>query len=93
MKFYVLSGAIKNSGDFLIVERSINLLKKVYPNSTICIIKRNQSIQPYLQEINNASALIYAGGPNVCTHEYPGSTPLIKNLDEIKVPVLTLGYG
>lgn len=36
-KFYVLSGAKKNAGDYLITNRCVELLKEVYPECEIKI--------------------------------------------------------
>lgn len=38
MRFAVLSGAYKNAGDYLIVDRSIKLLSPIYPEAEFLMI-------------------------------------------------------
>ena len=93
MKFIVLSGAIKNAGDFLIVQRSLNLLKGVYPDADMQVLERSKNLAPHLQAINAADAVILAGGPCIQADIYPSGIPLVDNLDDIKVPIFTIGMG
>ena len=93
MKFAVLSGAYKNAGDFLIVNRSIELLSYVYPGCEIKTYERRKSIKPYLDEINQCDGLIFAGGPAYSPNIYPNEIPLVDNLDEITTKIYTLGLG
>lgn len=93
MKFSILSGAYINAGDFLIVDRTIKLLKYIYPN---CIIKeyiRKEKLDNYLEEINKSDALIIAGGPAYIATMYPNCIPLVENLNKIKTKIVTIGVG
>lgn len=93
MKFSILSGAIKNAGDFLIAERSIQLLKYVYTNCDIKIYNRNQSLEDKLEEINASDALVFAGGPVFLRDMYPDNIPLISELSLIRPRIFTIGLG
>lgn len=91
--FGLLSGAYKNSGDYLILNRSINLLKYVYPDCNIIIWKRNKPLDSILNQINKCDALILAGGPAYQKNIYPASIPLVENLDDIKTKICEIGLG
>lgn len=93
MKFSVLSGAYLNAGDFLIVDRSIKLLKNVYPECEIKTYERRLSLEENLEEINKSDALIFAGGPAYMTNIYPQNIPLVDDLNKIKVKMFTMGLG
>lgn len=93
MNISLLSGAVKNAGDFLIQKRSIELLKKHFPNCNIKIYNRLNSIDPYINEINNSDCIVLAGGPLVMADTYPNRIPLTNNLDDIKAPIITIGIG
>lgn len=93
MKFSVLSGAYINAGDFLIVDRSIKLLKNIYKECEIKVYERRKPLKQYLNEINKSDALIIAGGPAYMPNVYPNIIPLVENLDEIKTKIVTLGLG
>lgn len=93
MKIALLSGAYKNAGDFLIVKRSKDLLKYVYPECSITEFERRKSLLPYLDEINRHDILILAGGPAYSPSIYPDQIPLVPNLYEITIPIFALGLG
>lgn len=93
MRFSLLSGAYKNSGDYLIVERSKALLRHVYPDCEIHDYVRKNKLDDVLDEINSSDALILAGGPAYRYELYPGIVPLVADLDEIKVPIYSIGLG
>lgn len=93
MKIALLSGAYKNAGDFLIVKRSEQLLKYVYPRAEIVKYERRKSLSDRLDEINNSDYLVIAGGPAYVHNVYPDILPLVPNLNDIKVPIFALGLG
>ena len=93
MKFAVLSGAYKNAGDFLIVDRSVKLIKYVYPDCEIKLYERRKSLEPYLDEINECDALIFAGGPAYYPGIYPKEIPLVDDLDRITTKFFAIGLG
>lgn len=93
MKIGVLSGAYKNAGDFLIVNRSIALLKYILGDIEIEVFLRNQDLTPKLNEINNCDVLVLAGGPGYIPNVYPDIIPLVPNLDDIQPKIFILGMG
>jgi len=92
-KLAVLSGAYKNAGDFLIVKRSVELLKYVYPECEIVLYERRLPLSEQLDEINKMDAVILAGGPGYSPNIYPKEIPLVEDLSQIKVPIYTIGLG
>ena len=93
MKIAVLSGADKNAGDFLIVHRSKELLRNFFPGYELIDFARNGSLQTRLDELNECSLIVFAGGPGYVPNMYPGRFPLVDNLDDIKPPIMALGMG
>ena len=93
LKFAMMSGALKNAGDFLIVKRCEELIKYIYPNAELHFYMRNTSLEPYLEEINQMNAMIFCGGPAYIPQLYPQGFPLVADLDYIKIPMFALGLG
>lgn len=91
--YILLSGAKKNIGDFLIGERGRELLTHYRPDRTWESWDRFQSIEPRLDEVNAAKAVILLGGPAYATDFYPGIYPLSPKLERIQVPVIPLALG
>ncbi len=88
----ILTGAKKNIGDYLIGSRSRKLLSK-YVDEDIVELDRFQSHEGKLDLINSSRALILAGGPAYAENIYPGIYPLVKNIDDIEVPIVPFGLG
>lgn len=93
MDFAVLSGAYKNAGDFLIVDRLIKLLHYVYPDCSVILYDRGKSLDEKKEEINKKDALIIGGGPAYCVDLYPDLLPLVRDLDGITIPFVIVGGG
>lgn len=93
MNIILLSGAIKNAGDYLIVQRSKDLLKQAYPESTIEVVSRKCSLQNQLDKLNQADVLVFGGGPSYCKGLYPNDIPLVNDLNQIKTKMFFLGAG
>ena len=93
MSYVVLTGALKNVGDYLIADRAINLIKHHKPSAQIIEISRYEELDNRLDEINNSNAVILAGGPGYRYNMYPEIFKLTKNLDDIKVPIVCMGMG
>ena len=91
-KFGMLSGALKNAGDFLIVQRSEELLKSVYPNAEFHVYNRCKNLDGYLYELNKMDALILCGGPLYISRLYPDGFP-VSDLDRLQAPLFALGMG
>lgn len=92
-KFSILSGAYVNAGDFLIVDRAIQLIKHVYKDCEIVVYKRKNDLTEYIEDINKTDALILAGGPAYMMNAYPDIIPLVADLDKIKTKIVSLGLG
>lgn len=93
MRVALLSGAIKNAGDYLIVERSRALLQYMYADVEILNFVRNYSLYDDLEKVNTCNVVVLAGGPNYYKALYPESMPLVNDLSLIKPPLFILGAG
>jgi len=92
--YVLLVGAISNSGDFLIKEKAIELLKFFKPKRKIITFDRWKALnEEQIKIINNSKALILCGGPAFQYDLYPGIYPLTIGLKEIKVPIIAFGLG
>jgi len=91
--FIVLHGARKNVGDFLIKERSIQLISSIRPDRSLIEFPHWQSLDNELGTINKSKALIIMGSPGIQQNAYPEVFKLTSNLDDIKVPIVLLGVG
>lgn len=92
-KAIILSGAYKNAGDFLIVDRCKKLFRKIYPQIILIELPRNIDLSEQLDEINTSDALVLAGGPLYFRDSYPRIIPLVDNLDQISTKIITVGCG
>lgn len=89
-----LTGGKNNSGDFLIKARGIKLLKRLNPNTTIHDLNAwEQLSEENLDLVNRAKILCLLGGPSVQFDMYPKIYALTPNLDDILVPIVTMGVG
>lgn len=89
----VLTGDKVSSGDAFIVDRGIGLLKHFCPDEEILKLKRWEPIDEYINKINESRALILLGGPAIERNIYPGIYPLVKDLSQIRVPIIAMGLG
>lgn len=85
-----LTGAFKNSGDYLIGYRARALLRN-HVDSEVVDINRRQLDDAAYETMNQARAVLLTGGPAYQSSIYPGVYDL--DLDRIKVPVLAYGLG
>ncbi len=93
-KYYVvLTGQLKNAGDYLITAKCRELLKKERPDHDLVQYGRWESLEDKLDVINQSQALILMGGPAVAPDFYPNIYKLTKNLDDIKVPIVPMAVG
>ena len=88
----LLSGQIKNIGDFLITERA-RLLFKELVDEEIVILDRTKDLTPQLDIINSSKIVVLCGGPAYAPDIYGGIYPLVKDLSLIKVPIIPFGLG
>lgn len=93
-KYYVvLSGAIKNVGDFLITDQCKKLIKQFKPDVRFIQVGRGESLDNRLYEVNNADAIIILGGPGYIPQMYPNVYKLVANLERLKPPIIPMGVG
>lgn len=93
-KYVILTGSKNNAGDFLIKYRGKQLLNGLIPGVEIIDIDRWHPLtSAQLDSINSSNALILLGGPALRPDMYPGIYPLTKNLNDITVPIVTMGIG
>ena len=94
MKIALLSGAVKNAGDFLITERCKKIIKNIIPNASIeTYIRNNPLTYEQLDKINMSDCIIIGGGPCYKWDLYPDSIPLINDLKKIQPPIFMMGCG
>ena len=92
--YALLYSALKNMGDFLIYERTKELLRKHKGmQDYVEIHGRRESLDPQLDRVNATKAVIICGGPGIVWNMYPGKYLLATNLDDIKVPIIIMGTG
>jgi hypothetical protein len=92
--YVILTGSKNNAGDFLIKYRAKKLFSKIRPDREIVDL---DAWKPFdtstLELVNNSKALILLGGPSLQAHMYPGIYALTSSLDDIKVPITSMGIG
>ena len=88
----LLSGQIKNIGDFLITDRARRLFEE-FVDKDIIILDRTKDLTPKLDIINKARFLVLCGGPAYAPDIYRGIYPLVEDLSKIKVPIIPFGLG
>jgi len=91
--YVVLSGAKKNAGDFLITDRAEQLLRHFRPERELLRLPAWEPLEPHLDRVNGAAAVIILGGPGLQPQLYPKVYKLTRNLDDIKVPIILMGSG
>lgn len=92
--YVILTGSKNNAGDFLIKYRAKKLFAALRPDRDIVDL---DAWKPFdaatLKLVNNAKALILMGGPALQAHMYPGIYALTPDLEDITVPITTMGIG
>ena len=88
----ILTGAVKNTGDFLIAHRAAQLLKK-FIDPEIIELSRFYPIEDHIQTINRAKALFLCGGPAYTRDIFDGIYKMSACFGDIKVPVIPFGLG
>lgn len=92
MKVAIMSGAFVNSGDFLIEQRSRELIESILC-CDVEILKRNLAYDDKLNELNKYDVIVFAGGPIFQPSMYPKRIPFVSNMQKIEVPIRILGGG
>ncbi len=88
----LLSGQIKNIGDFLITDRAKKLFQE-FVDKDVLLLDRTKDLTPFLDKINNSRFVVLCGGPAYAPNIYKGIYPLVDDLSEIKVPIIPFGLG
>jgi len=88
----IITGAIKNTGDYLIASRAKDLLQS-YIDTEITELNRFHSLKLNLPLINKSKALILCGGPAYTSDIFDGIYNISSFYDEIRVPVIPFGLG
>jgi hypothetical protein len=92
--YVVLSGSKTNSGDHLIRDAALNTFKIARPDRDVIDFNGWEKFDAEkLKIVNNAMALILLGGPALRMDTYPNVYPLVDDLNDIKVPIISLGIG
>lgn len=90
----ILTGSKNNAGDFLIKYRAKKLFEAIRPDRKIIDFNAWEPVnEKKLEVINQSKCLILMGGPALQKNMYPGIYKLTENIDEIKVPITTMGIG
>jgi hypothetical protein len=93
-QYVLLTGGKNNAGDHLIKHRAKKLFQWLKPDARIIDLDGWKNLTDgNLNEINNSKALIMTGGPSLQNKMYPKVYALRDNLDDITVPMLTMGIG
>ncbi len=92
--YVILTGAKNNAGDYLIKYRAKHLFSALRSDRQIIDMDGWNALSDNdLETVNQAKALILMGGPALQSKMYPGIYPLRENLEDIKVPIVTMAIG
>ena len=92
MRFMVITRAVVNAGDFLIVRKLNEVLEKIRPNDTFINKSGFDSFDDEIGLLNTMDGLIIGGGPGYDNRFLnPDNFPLFRHLDEIEVPIHFVG--
>ncbi|HLP10789.1 MAG TPA: polysaccharide pyruvyl transferase family protein [Flavobacteriales bacterium] len=91
--YVILTGSKNNAGDYLIKYRAKKLFSELRPDRSIIDYDAWLPFTPeQLDIVNNSKALILMGGPSL-KQNMRSVYPMVTRLDEIKVPIITMGVG
>jgi hypothetical protein len=92
--YVMLTGGKNNAGDFMIKYRAFELMKRFRPDRDIVDVDAwHDRTDALLETFNGAKAIILTGGPSLRPSMYPDIYRALGNLDDIKVPILTMAVG
>jgi hypothetical protein len=93
-QYVILTSSKNNTGDFLIKFRAKQLFKALRPDRYIVDYDAWKAFtREQLMEVNRSKALILMGGPALQKNMRPNIYMMTKNLDDIHVPIITMGIG
>lgn len=94
MKVILMSGALKNAGDFLITKRSEALLRDYDQKLEISVLIRNYAFNgEQINEINKSDLILVAGGPYYVRDLSPRVLPFTQDLNNIIPRIGVIGGG
>lgn len=93
-QYVILTGSKNNAGDFLIKYRAKELFKELRSDREIIDFNAWEEFdEEKLKTVNESKALILLGGPSLQKFMRPNIYKMTKNLDDIKVPIVSMGIG
>lgn len=95
-KICLMSGAVINSGDFLIEKRSLALIKHFIPDSEVTILNRvTEDYSNRIDALNTYDAIIFSGGPLYQPGLYRKGIPFVteERISEVRTPIFFVGGG
>ncbi|MDD3591333.1 MAG: polysaccharide pyruvyl transferase family protein [Sulfurovum sp.] len=93
-QYTILTGSKNNAGDFLIKYRAKQLFKELRPDREIIDFNAWEEFdEEKLQTVNESKALILLGGPSLQKTMRPYIYKMTNNIDDINVPIITMGIG
>lgn len=93
-RYVILTGSKNNAGDFLIKYRAKRLLAALRPDREIIDWDVWEVFdEEKLRYVNESRAVILLGGPALMKNMYPNKYKLAPNLEDIKVPIISMGIG
>jgi len=92
MKLLLLANPYANGGDYLILDRVVELLKLFKPYAEIhCQFEPNKLLDPSI--INQYAAVITGGGGAQFSEQFIRQSPTYRLIDQIKIPIHYMGTG
>ena len=93
-QYVILTGSKNNAGDFLIKFRAKQLFKELRPDREIIDFNGWEAFDDKkLKAVNESKALILLGGPALVKGMRERIYKMTENLDDIKVPIISMGIG
>lgn len=92
--YVLLTGSKNNAGDFLIKYRAKQLFQVIRPDRDLVDVDAwKERDEQLLKIFNGAQAVILMGGPALVPDMYPRVYKVLGNIDDIKVPIVTMAVG
>ena len=91
MEIALMTGAYKNSGDYLIENRCRRLIEHSVKGSIVHRFLRSEMANR-VSEINNMDAIVFTGGP-IYMSNIENIIPIVDLIDDIKIPMMIVGGG
>jgi hypothetical protein len=93
-QYVILTGSKNNAGDFFIKYRAKQLFKELRPDRKIIDFNAWEAFdEEKIKTVNESKALILTGGPSLQKDMRPNIYKMTKNLDDIQIPITSMGIG